>query len=173
MKETWVRSLGWEDPLEKGKATHSSILAWRIPFDGIVHGVTKSQIRLNDFHFWISFPLLSSFLFLSFFKPFPFWFFSILFNFYLFIFSIFWRTQPSHPPARTFKKCIFKCFLIFIWESPNLDCLCPFITFILRLTLNYHSSVPSSVIFSTHTCLHLQFVSCLYFFFLPLSVLFF
>ena len=30
MPETWVRSLGWEDPLEKGKATHSSILAWRI-----------------------------------------------------------------------------------------------------------------------------------------------
>jgi len=31
MKETWVRSLGWEDALEKGTATHSSILAWRIP----------------------------------------------------------------------------------------------------------------------------------------------
>ena len=31
MWETWVRSLGWEDPLEKGSATHSSILAWRIP----------------------------------------------------------------------------------------------------------------------------------------------
>ena len=31
MRETWVRSLGWEDPLEKGIATHSSILAWRIP----------------------------------------------------------------------------------------------------------------------------------------------
>ena len=30
MQETWVRFLGWEDPLEKGKATHSSILAWRI-----------------------------------------------------------------------------------------------------------------------------------------------
>ena len=30
MQETWVRSLGWEDPLEKGKATHSRILAWRI-----------------------------------------------------------------------------------------------------------------------------------------------
>ena len=30
MQETWVRSLGWEDPLEKGMATHSSILAWRI-----------------------------------------------------------------------------------------------------------------------------------------------
>ena len=33
MWETWIRSLGWEDPLEKGKATHSSILAWRIPMD--------------------------------------------------------------------------------------------------------------------------------------------
>ena len=33
MRETWVRSLGWEDPLEKGTATHSSILAWRIPMD--------------------------------------------------------------------------------------------------------------------------------------------
>ena len=32
MQETWVRSLGWEDPLEKGKAAHSSILAWRIPW---------------------------------------------------------------------------------------------------------------------------------------------
>ena len=31
MQETWVRSLGWEDPLEKEMATHSSILAWRIP----------------------------------------------------------------------------------------------------------------------------------------------
>ena len=32
MRETWVQSLGWEDPLEKGKATHSSVLAWRIPW---------------------------------------------------------------------------------------------------------------------------------------------
>ena len=38
MQETRVQSLGWEDLLEKGKATHSSILAWRIP----VHGVSKS-----------------------------------------------------------------------------------------------------------------------------------
>ena len=42
MQETWVPSLGWEDPLEKGKATHLSILAWRIPWT-IIHGVTKSQ----------------------------------------------------------------------------------------------------------------------------------
>ena len=41
MWETWVQYLGWKDPLEKGKATHSSILAWRIPW--IVHGVAKSR----------------------------------------------------------------------------------------------------------------------------------
>jgi len=52
MWETWVRSLDWEDPLEKGKATHSSILAWRIPWTiCIVQGVAKSRTRLNDFHF--------------------------------------------------------------------------------------------------------------------------
>ena len=32
VRETWVGSLGWEDPLEKGKATHSSILAWKTPW---------------------------------------------------------------------------------------------------------------------------------------------
>ena len=48
--ETWVWSLGWEDPLEKGKATHSGILAWRIPWT-IVHGVAKSWTWLSNFHF--------------------------------------------------------------------------------------------------------------------------
>ena len=33
MQETWVRSLDWEDPLQEGMATHSSVLAWRIPMD--------------------------------------------------------------------------------------------------------------------------------------------
>ena len=47
--ETWLWSLGWEDPLEKGKATHSSILAWRIPWT-TVQGVAKSWTRLGDFH---------------------------------------------------------------------------------------------------------------------------
>ena len=53
MKETWVRSLGWEDPLEEGMATHSSILAWTIPMDrgdwqATVHGVAKSRTQLSD-----------------------------------------------------------------------------------------------------------------------------
>ena len=51
MQETWVPSLGGEDPLEKGKATHSSILVWRIPWTVTVHGVAKSQTQLSDFHF--------------------------------------------------------------------------------------------------------------------------
>ena len=51
MRETWILSLDWEDPLEKGKATLSSILAWRIPWDCILHGVPKSQIQLSDFYF--------------------------------------------------------------------------------------------------------------------------
>ena len=51
--ETLVQSLGWEDPLEEDKATHSSILAWIIPMDrgawqATVHGVTKSQTWLHD-----------------------------------------------------------------------------------------------------------------------------
>ena len=50
MWETWVQSLGWEDPLEKGITTHSSILAWRIPW-ATVQGVTKSWTQLSDFHF--------------------------------------------------------------------------------------------------------------------------
>ena len=52
--ETWVRSLDWEDPLEKGKATHSSILAWRIPWTVVVHEVTKNWTRLSDFLFHFS-----------------------------------------------------------------------------------------------------------------------
>ena len=50
--ETWARSLGWEN-LEEGMATHSSILAWRMPRDrgawrATVHGVEKSWTRLSD-----------------------------------------------------------------------------------------------------------------------------
>ena len=49
MRETWVQSLGWEDPLKKGKATLSSILACRIPWT-TVHGVPKGWTWLSDFH---------------------------------------------------------------------------------------------------------------------------
>ena len=51
MQETWVQYLGWKDLLEKGKATHSSILASRNSMDCIDHGATKSWTRLSDFHF--------------------------------------------------------------------------------------------------------------------------
>ena len=53
MQEIWVQSLGWEDPLYKGMATHSSIHSWKIPMDKgawrvTVHGVAKSQIGLSN-----------------------------------------------------------------------------------------------------------------------------
>ena len=53
MQETLVRFLGWEDPLEEDVATHSRILAWRIPMDrgawrAIVCGVTKCRTRLSN-----------------------------------------------------------------------------------------------------------------------------
>ena len=43
MQETWVRTLGWEDPLEKGTATHCSILAWRIP--RTVYSMGSKRVR--------------------------------------------------------------------------------------------------------------------------------
>ena len=53
MRETWVRSLGWEDALEEVLTAHSSILVWRIPTDrgarwATVHGVAKNRTRPSD-----------------------------------------------------------------------------------------------------------------------------
>ena len=55
MQETWVQSLGWEDPLEKGKATHSSILAWRIP-----RTITETMGLQTVGHNWAIFTFHSS-----------------------------------------------------------------------------------------------------------------
>ena len=52
--ETWVRSLGWEDPLEKGMATHSQYSGLENSMDYTVHVVTKSQTQLSNFHFLLS-----------------------------------------------------------------------------------------------------------------------
>ena len=62
MRETWVRFLGQENTLEKEMATHSSILAWRIPWTeepgGLraVHGMAKSRTQLSDFTSFLHFP---------------------------------------------------------------------------------------------------------------------
>ena len=62
MRETWIRSLGQEDALEKEMAIHSSTLAWKIPWveepSGILSGVAKSQTQLNDFTFTFHFHAL-------------------------------------------------------------------------------------------------------------------
>ena len=54
MQETRVPFLGQEDPLEEHMATHSSVLAWKIPWteeSGEVSGITRSRTRLSDYHF--------------------------------------------------------------------------------------------------------------------------
>ena len=48
MQETWVQSLGWEDPLEKGMATHSSSLAWRIPWTEESGGLQSMGSKRDD-----------------------------------------------------------------------------------------------------------------------------
>ena len=73
MRETWVQSLGWEDPLEKGKATHSSVLAWRIPWTGRIHWGRQGSDTTEPLS-----PALSVFSF--------FFFFFIFFYFFIFYF---------------------------------------------------------------------------------------
>ena len=70
MWETWVRSQGWEDPLEKGTSTHSSVLAWRIPWTEEPSRLRsmglQSRTWLSDFHFYY---LEALFLFFCLFLP--------------------------------------------------------------------------------------------------------
>ena len=54
MRETWVRSLGWEDPLEEGTATHSSILAWRLPWTEETGGYSSWGCKESDMTEWLS-----------------------------------------------------------------------------------------------------------------------
>ena len=51
MRETWVQSLGWEDPLEEGKGYPLQYFGLENSMDYIVHGVAKSQTQLSDFHY--------------------------------------------------------------------------------------------------------------------------
>ena len=64
MWETWVPSLGQEDPREKETATHPSILAWRTPWTedlwAAIHRVTKSWTSLSDFHFFFFLQCIST-----------------------------------------------------------------------------------------------------------------
>ena len=57
MRETWVQSLGWEDPLEKGIATHSSNFAWRFPRTeepGRLQSMGSQRVGHDSFHFTVS-----------------------------------------------------------------------------------------------------------------------
>ena len=66
MWETWVGSLGWDDPLEEGRTTHSSVLTWRIPWTVQSMGL-QSQTVLNDFDFLFTFLMCQLFSHVQFF----------------------------------------------------------------------------------------------------------
>ena len=73
MRDTWVWSLGWEDPLEKGKATTLQYSGLENSTDCIVHGVTKSWTQMSNFHFSLSL-----------------WIHRISFNYYRYLMLSFW-----------------------------------------------------------------------------------
>ena len=93
MQETWVWFLGQEAPVEKGMATHSSILTWRIPWiDGpwwaIIHGVTKSQTQLSNLTFSKNQHLVSLIFIFCWFLLFAVVFFFCLFWVWLILFLV-------------------------------------------------------------------------------------
>ena len=57
MQEPWIQSLGWEDPLEKGIANHSSILAWRIPWTWSLMGYSPQGRKESDTTEWLTLSL--------------------------------------------------------------------------------------------------------------------
>ena len=110
MRETWVQSLGQEDLLEKGTATHSSILAWKIlwmeePGEATVYGVAKSR------HNWDAEDLV----------PWP----SVFCVFFLFLFFSLKACEGNLPVAVDFLKvgCVWNLFLQYCpWAVPEGIC---------------------------------------------------
>ena len=109
MRETWIRSLGWEDPLEEGVATHSSILAWRIPMDKSARGRRGARdlwsFQAPLFPGPLNLPVLETQM---------------------------WRWQPAPSPLSTLSACfllaarsclLVTCFLITQTLLPHKLCL--------------------------------------------------
>ena len=110
MRETWVQSLGWEDPPEKGMATLTSILAWRIPWNSIVHG-SQSRTQLSDFHFRALLLLISILEFLvSLYIG-----FAIICNFYLKM-----NSKDKIVPSWNIFETFFLCYsILWLCSSPE------------------------------------------------------
>ena len=157
--ETWVPSLGWEDPLEKGKATHSSILAWRIPWT--IQSVESQRVGHNWATFTHShaalitaiellFIIMNSIITLrSFISPLSCFCPSSThwINYYI---RRVWRTQPEHPLAREELRAVDSKCVIFGGDSSQCKTHGDFI--IMNIQKNFHSkidyvSLPLKIIF--------------------------
>ena len=137
MRETGVWSLGWEDPLEKEMATHSSTLAWRIPWREepgrlLVHGVAKSRTRLGDFTFTFHFLYILSYghfndniifsnLSISYIKPIHVFISINWINFLLFYYFSWWNTLDSNIFVHHELQMVYnfknKGHLLFPWSK--------------------------------------------------------
>ena len=102
MQETWVRSLGWEDPLEKGKAAHSCILAWRIPWT--VYFVRTIQGTMTVVRWYLKAPSVQrkDYLELS-------WFTKLVF--------IFSSYKIKNQLLLNFLSSVYKCAVLFINQA--------------------------------------------------------
>ena len=94
MQETWVQFLGWEDPLEKGTATHSSILAWRSPW--IVWSMGSQRVRHNWVTFAYTFNFYNHCLLIDEFSSFTLMKWRNRFN-YFHLISCHWLSLPFYP----------------------------------------------------------------------------
>ena len=145
-QEIQIQSLGWGDPLEKGKATQSSILAWRIPWT-TVHRVAKCRTQLSNFHFHFSLPvyschlfLISSasvrfILFLSFTVPIFAWNDPLVSNFleeisslshsivFLYLFALIIEDGFLIPPCYSILVVYYKAFLKAKWRREDHRCV--------------------------------------------------
>ena len=102
MWKTWVQSLGWEDPLEKGKATHSSILAWRIPWTVESMG---SQRVVREYHILKSIHLLMDIYIAS-----TFWLLRIL-QLWTWVYKYRSEKNPRSGIPESYGNTIFDLFL--------------------------------------------------------------
>ena len=107
MRETWVQSLGWEDPLEKGTTTHSNILAWRISWTGAWQSTVRGSQRVRQD--WATFTFTVLVIGIIFIKP---DFISSLAN----LVGIFYHVN------HTLSVCIpiYSIYLLFIYHSSSI-----------------------------------------------------
>ena len=120
-QEIWVPFLGWEDPLEEGVETHSSILSWKIPLTeepGRLHSTGSQRVRYN----WSDLAFLHNFTYFLFFKL-------IFYLFFTFLEIVYWSIAA------------FQCWVSFCYKAKWISCI---YTYIYSLLISFQFRSPQS-----------------------------